>query len=122
MVGFKVLIIDDDFINRRLLIEILKKELYQVEAIESTNGEDGLNRLHQNPDIQLILLDIEMPKLNGIEFLEQYINDDTIPKVPIIAISSNDLRKKESLLMGADAFLTKPITEENLMQVIRNSC
>jgi CheY-like chemotaxis protein len=63
-----------------------------------------------------------MPKLNGIEFLIQYIKDDTIPRTPIIAISSNETRQKESLLMGANAFLVKPISEERLMEAILSSC
>lgn len=118
MVDFKVLIVDDDFINRRLLIEILKKELYSVDTIESINGEDALNQLRIDPDIQLVLLDMEMPKLSGIEFLRYYINDDTISRIPIIAFSSNDEWKREALIVGADAFLTKPITEKKLMEAI----
>lgn len=121
MAIFKVLVIDDDYINRKLLVNILKKNLYEVESIESKDGEDALIKLHQNHDIELILLDIEMPKLNGIEFLTQYINDDTIPRIPIIAISSNETRQKESLIMGADAFLVKPISEERLMEAIQKN-
>jgi putative two-component system response regulator len=122
MVKFKVLVIDDDYINRKLLVNILKKKLYEVESIEAEDGADALTKLHQNPDIELILLDIEMPKLNGIEFLIQYLKDDTIPRTPIIAISSNETRQKESLAMGANAFLVKPISEERLMEAILGSC
>jgi len=122
MSAFKILVIDDDYINRKLLISILKKKLYQVDSIEAKDGEEALSQLHQNSDIALILLDIEMPKVNGIEFLNQYLNDDTIPRIPIIAISSNETRQKESILMGADAFLVKPITEERLMEAILSSC
>jgi len=121
MVGFKVLIVDDDYINRKLLIEILKKNLYQIEVIESVNGEDGLQELYENPDIKLILLDIEMPKVNGMDFLSYYNKYNTRPEIPIIAISSNDTRKRESLEKGADAFLTKPITESKLMEAIVKS-
>ena len=121
MVGFKVLIIDDDYINRKLLIEILKKNLYQVKAIESVDGEDALQQVHENPDIQLILLDIEMPKIDGIDFLEYHMKYDQNKNIPIIAISSNDTRKKESLTKGANAFLTKPITEHQLMEAIVDS-
>jgi len=122
MVGFKVLIIDDDYINRKLLIEILKKNLYQVQAIESVDGEDALQKIYKNPDIQLILLDIEMPKINGIDFLDYHIKyNNNHNDIPIIAISSNDTRKRESLQKGASAFLTKPITENQLMEAIVNS-
>ena len=121
MAVFKILVVEDDYINRKLLVNILKKKLYEVEIFESGDGEDALTKLHQNPDIAIVLLDIEMPKLNGIEFLARYVNDDTIPRVPIIAISSNENRKKESLIRGADAFLMKPISEERLMEALQEN-
>lgn len=118
---FKVLVADDDYINRRLLVSLLKKELYQVEVIEAIDGKTALDTCRQHLDIQLILLDIEMPIMDGAEFLKVYIKDKSLPKIPILAISSNDLRIKEILNLGADAFLMKPITEEKLMDAIRNS-
>lgn len=121
MAVFKVLVVDDDYINRKLLVNILKKKLYEVEVFESVDGEDALLKLHQHTDIELVLLDIEMPKLNGIEFLARYVDDDTIPKIPIIAISSNETREKESLIRGANAFLLKPISEERLMEALQEN-
>jgi putative two-component system response regulator len=118
---FKVLVADDDYINRRLLVSLLKKELYQVEVIEAIDGKTALEICRENLDIQLILLDVEMPIMDGAEFLKIYIKDKSLPKIPILAISSNDLRIKEILNLGADAFLMKPITEEKLMDAIRSS-
>jgi putative two-component system response regulator len=118
---FKVLIADDDYINRRLLISLLKKELYRVEILEAVDGKNALDICRQNLDIQLILLDIEMPIMDGAEFLKQYIKDKTLTKVPILAVSSNDMRIKEILNAGADAFLMKPVTEEKLLNAIRDS-
>lgn len=118
---FKVLVADDDYINRRLLISLLNKELYQVEIIEAIDGKNALDICRQNLDIQLILLDVEMPIMDGAEFLKQYIKDKSLPKIPILALSSNDLRIKEIVNLGADAFLIKPITEEKLMGAIRNT-
>lgn len=118
---FKVLIADDDYINRRLLISLLKKELYKVEILEAIDGRNALDLCHQHSDIQLILLDVEMPIMDGSEFLKHYIKDKSLPKIPILAISSNDLRIKEILNLGADSFLMKPITEEKLLEAIRES-
>jgi len=118
---FKVLVADDDYINRRLLISLLKKELYQIEVLEAIDGKTALEVCRENLDIQLILLDVEMPIMDGAEFLKVYIKDKTLPKIPILAISSNDLRIKEVLNLGADAFLMKPITEDKLMEAIRSS-
>jgi len=118
---FKALIVDDDYINRRLLVSLLKKELYQVEILEAVNGIDALDVCKNETDIHLILLDVEMPNMDGAEFLKHYIHNKSLPKVPIIAVSSNDLRTKEILSLGADAFLMKPVTEEKLLDAIRKS-
>ena len=118
---YKILVIDDDFINRKLLVEILRNKLYRVKTIESVDGRDALDIIEEERDIQFILLDIEMPKINGLEFLDIYKAKNNIKKVPIIAISSNDSRKKESLIKGSSAFITKPVTERKLMKAIRNS-
>ena len=118
---FKVLIVDDDPINRRLLVSLLKKGLYQIEIIESVDGEDALQKCQEHSDIQLILLDIEMPNMDGSDFVRIYKRDNPTSTVPIIAISSNDLRKKEIISFGANSFLQKPITETNLMTAIRDA-
>ncbi len=120
MSEYKILVIDDDFINRKLLIEILRKKLYKIKIIESVDGRDALDIIEEERDIEFILLDIEMPKINGLEFLDIY-KSKNIKRVPVIAISSNDSRKKESLLKGANGFITKPITEKKLMNAIRSS-
>jgi len=120
--AFKVLIVDDDYVNRLLLISLLKKELYQVEILESSDGKEALKSCYEHSDIQLILLDIEMPRMDGVEFLLQYkLNSNTLPKIPIIAVSSNDLRIKEIRSAGADAFIIKPVSEEKLLKAIRET-
>lgn len=116
---FKILIVDDDYINRRLLVSLLKKELYKVDIIESVDGRDALNKCHEHSDIQLILLDIEMPNMDGSEFLKHYLSDENLTHVPVIAVSSNDLRIKEILNLGATSFIVKPVTEEKLLTAIR---
>ena len=118
---FKVLIVDDDYINRRLLISLLKRELYKIEVIEAINGQDALKYCYEHQNIQLILLDVEMPKMDGANFLKEFKKDNILPNVPIIAVSSNDLRIKEVLKLGANAFLVKPVTEEKLLFAIQNS-
>ncbi len=118
---FKVLIIDDDYINRMLLVSLIKKELYHVEILESIDGGHALQICQENPDIQLILLDIEMPRMDGAEFLKKYFEMKREKDIPIIAISSNDMRIKEILALGAGAFILKPVTEDKLLEAIQNS-
>ncbi len=63
MVDFKILIIDDDYINRKLLVEILRKKLYKVETIESVDGEDAIYTIEKEKDIQFIL---DLGHQNGV--------------------------------------------------------
>jgi len=118
---FKVLIVDDDYINRMLLVSLLKKELYKIDTLESVDGRDALSVCREHSDIQLILLDVEMPNMDGAEFLKHYLRDESLDKVPVIAVSSNDLRIKEVLGLGANSFLVKPVTEEKLLTAIRQA-
>ncbi|MBD3839379.1 MAG: response regulator, partial [Epsilonproteobacteria bacterium] len=109
----KILVVDDDYINRKLINSILTKALYDIKLIEADNGKSTLDRCKDNDNIKLILLDIEMPIKNGIEFLQEYgVQFCTIPKTPIIAVSSNDARKKEAMALGVDSFLIKPINKK----------
>jgi len=118
---FKVLIIDDDYINRMLLVSLIKKELYHVEILESIDGGHALQICQENQDIQLILLDVEMPRMDGSEFLKKYFEMNKEKEIPIIAVSSNDMRIKEILALGAGAFIVKPVTEEKLLEAIQTS-
>lgn len=118
---FKILIVDDEYINRRLLISLLNKALYEIETIEAFDGRDALVKTKEHSDIQLILLDIEMPNMDGAEFLKEHKKNEALADVPVIAVSSNDLRIKEILDLGADSFIVKPITEERLLAAIMNT-
>jgi putative two-component system response regulator len=121
MVQFKVLVVDDDYINRKLLSSILHKKLYKVQTLEACNGKEALDICQKENDIHLILLDIEMPIIDGIEFLEKYFSNSLFKHAPVVAISSNDLCKKDAFNAGAHDFLVKPITEEKLLSSILSS-
>jgi CheY-like chemotaxis protein len=111
----KLLIVDDDATNRKLLSTILKKGNYEI--IEAENGIDALNKL--TPDINLILLDLIMPLMGGLEFLEvlpskkpEYIN------IPIIVLTTDDSKKHEALNKGAKEVLIKPINPTLLLDKV----
>ena len=112
--ALKVLIVDDDFINRKLLQTLLKKNVEVSEIIEAENGSDALDKLKKEPEINLILLDIMMPIVDGIEFLKIYRSDMANSHVPVIVLSTDDSRKTEVFDNGANDFLRKPIKETEL--------
>ncbi|WP_295421358.1 response regulator [Sulfurovum sp.] len=112
--ALKVLIVDDDFINRKLLQTLLKKNPDVTDILEAENGSDALDKLKKDPDINLILLDIMMPIVDGIEFLKIFRSDMVNAHIPVIVLSTDDTRKTEVFDNGANDFLRKPIKEDDL--------
>ena len=114
----KLLIVDDDFINRKLLQTILKKNKQVSEVFEVENGAQALNFVENNNDVDLILLDIMMPVLDGVGFLNIFRADMASSHIPVIVLSTDDSRKSEVFDSGANDFLRKPVKEEELFNKI----
>jgi len=112
--ALKVLIVDDDFINRKLLQTLLKKNPDVTDILEAENGSDALDKLKKETNINLILLDIMMPIVDGIEFLKIFRSDMANSHIPVIVLSTDDSRKTEVFDNGANDFLRKPIKETEL--------
>jgi len=112
----KILIIDDDATNRKLLNIILSKK-QNIEIIEAIDGSDALSKLKE--DISLILLDIYMPVINGIDFLKIIKTEKPeFSNIPIVVLSTDDTKKQEAMSWGADGFITKPVNPVNLWETI----
>lgn len=116
--ALKVLVVDDDFINRKLMQTLLKKNPKVTEIIEAENGSDALDKMKKDPSINLILLDIMMPIVDGIEFLKIFRSDMNNAHVPVIVLSTDDTRKTEVYDNGANDFLRKPVMQDNLYEKI----
>jgi len=116
--ALKVLIVDDDFINRKLLSTLLKKNPSVTDMVEAENGSDALDKLKKHTDIDLILLDIMMPVVDGIEFLKIFRSNMANAHIPVIVLSTDDTRKTEVFDNGANDFLRKPVKEEMLTSKI----
>ncbi|MEA2029479.1 MAG: response regulator [Campylobacterota bacterium] len=112
--GLNVLIVDDDFINRTLLKSILKKNPTVSNMVEAENGSDALDKVKADSSIDIVLLDIIMPILDGVEFLKIFRGNPIFNNIPVIVLSTDDTRKGEVMDLGANDFLRKPIKEEDL--------
>jgi len=112
--ALKVLLVDDDFINRKLLQTLLKKNPNVTDIVEAENGSDALDKLKKEDNVNLILLDIMMPIVDGIEFLKIFRSDMSNAHIPVIVLSTDDTRKTEVFDNGANDFLRKPIKEVEL--------
>jgi putative two-component system response regulator len=113
-----VLAVDDDMINLKLLKSMLKKSGIVKEVIEAKNGSDAIGELKGRDDIDLILLDIIMPIMGGIDMLKVVRADDNLKQLPIIVLTTDETKKVEALECGANGFLMKPIRNDDLLKKI----
>lgn len=117
---FNVLIVDDDFINRKLISTLLKRHPDLISGMtEAENGAEALAIAKEDTSINLILLDIVMPVLDGKEFLKIFRSEKQNNSTPVIVLSTDDTQRTAVFNYGADAFLLKPIKEGDLLPAIR---
>jgi len=114
----KVLAVDDDIINLKLLKSILLKLPNVEEVVEAKNGADALGILKSQGDIGLILLDIIMPVMGGIEMLKVVRADDDLKHVPVIVLTTDETKRTEALDCGANDFVMKPVRKEQVGEKI----
>ena len=108
----KILLIEDDAIEIMKLNRAVSTLISEPEIIEANNGEDALNILKERNIIpNIILLDLNMPKINGIEFLRILKNDEELKHIPTIILTTSD-NKKDLLAcyeIGIAGYITKPL-------------
>ncbi len=117
----RVLIADDNIINRNILKAMI--ENYGVEVITVTNGEDVLSELEKGTEVDLIILDSIMPKLDGYETIKKIRAKEQFNTLPVIIHSSFSLNGKTSSIedifkLGFDSYLPKPFTTEKLESIL----
>ena len=102
----KVLIVEDEFVNQQILGQIISSE---YEPIFANNGQEALDILHENPqEISLVLLDLNMPVMDGYTLMSIMNEEEILKRIPIIVLTSEKSAEIKSLQLGAQDFITKP--------------
>ncbi len=116
---FTVLVIDDSAAMRRTLALSLEKAGYRV--LQARDGKEGIDQLLNSSNINLVICDIEMPNMNGFEFLGQRRRYPEIIQIPVAMLTSrsNDKHRKLATHLGADAYFTKPYIEQKFLTSIK---
>ena len=113
----KILVVDDDKEIVELLSIYLKNEGY--EPIAAYSGKEALTKLSTNPEIALMILDIMMPQMSGIEVIKEVRKDSEIP-ILVVSAKTSDMDKIQGLITGADDYVVKPFNPLEVMARVRS--
>jgi two-component system, chemotaxis family, sensor histidine kinase and response regulator PixL len=116
-----ILVVDDSLTARQTLCATLKKAGYQT--LQARDGREALTQLQQNPHVQAVFCDVEMPNMNGFEFLTHCRQDFPKQVLPIIMVTSRsgDKHRQIAQVLGASSYLTKPFLEQDLIKTLKTS-
>jgi two-component system, chemotaxis family, sensor histidine kinase and response regulator PixL len=116
----RIMIVEDSLVQRQSLVQTLHQAGYQI--LQANNGKQALLQLNRYPDVKLIICDIEMPHMNGFEFLSHCCQNPTFAHIPVIMLTTRNSPKHRQLAMtlGAKGYLTKPYEDTELLQTISN--
>ncbi|MFQ9706629.1 MAG: response regulator transcription factor [Limosilactobacillus pontis] len=113
----KILVVDDDKEIVQLLEIYIRNEGY--EPLAAYNGKEALTKLNTNPDIALVILDLMMPEMDGMEVIKQVRKDSDIP-ILVLSAKTADMDKIQGLISGADDYVTKPFNPLEVMARVKS--
>jgi CheY-like chemotaxis protein len=117
--GRKVLVVDDDVRNIFSLTAAL--EQHGLEVVFAENGRQGIERLRTTPGIDIMLVDIMMPEMDGYETMREIRKDDAFRNLPIVAVTAKAMKgdREKCLEAGATDYVSKPVDIDQLLAVLR---
>jgi CheY-like chemotaxis protein len=122
----RVLVVDDNIVNLKLAVHIIQRLGYETSTAK--NGREAIEMLQSDPSIGLILLDKEMPVMDGIATVQQIRRmereDAGAARIPVVALTAAAMTgdKDSCLEAGCDGYLTKPVDQRALMAVLITYC
>jgi len=116
---FRILIVDDDAINRQVLFNHLSVKNYQLE--QASGGEEAITTIIENGPFDLVLLDVMMPKISGYEVCKRIRTLFSISELPIIFLTAKNQEADlvQSFLVGANDYLSKPVSKHELLSRVK---
>ncbi|WP_193197443.1 HAMP domain-containing protein [Nostoc sp. MG11] len=119
LVGKKVLIVDDDMRNIFALTSMLER--YQMQVLYAENGRESIALLDNTADIDVILMDVMMPEMDGYETTRLIRQNEQFKNLPIIALTAKAMQgdREKCIEAGASDYITKPVDTEQLLSLLR---
>jgi CheY-like chemotaxis protein len=119
LAGKKVLIMDDDIRNIFALTSVL--ENHQMQVLYAENGKDGIELLQSTPDIDIIIMDVMMPEMDGYEAMRAIRSMEKFKSLPVIALTAKAMKgdREKCIEAGASDYVTKPVDTDQLLSLLR---
>ncbi len=115
-----VLVVDDAVSLRQTLALSLERAGYRV--LQAGDGWEAIKQLQSNSSVKLVICDIEMPNMNGFDFMNHRRKDPQLMKIPLVMLTSrsNDKHRRLAMHLGATAYFTKPYIEQGFLTAIKD--
>ncbi|MGE5649613.1 MAG: response regulator, partial [Bacillota bacterium] len=119
LAGRKVLIVDDDLRNIFALSSVLERQ--QMKVLFAENGRDGIEVLQREPDVEIVLMDIMMPEMDGYDTMRAIRSIPRFKALPIITLTAKAMKgdRDKCLAAGASDYITKPVDVAQLLSLMR---
>jgi two-component system response regulator len=116
-----ILLVEDNPDDELLTLRALRAVAKACPVVTARDGEEAVERLQSGPPPALVLLDLKLPKLNGLEVLERLRKMPDLEHVPVVVLTSSreQVDVKESYRLGANSFVQKPVEFEEFIETVR---
>jgi CheY-like chemotaxis protein len=117
--GRKVLVVDDD--SRNIFALAAALEGHHLRVVSAESGKDGIERLKAEPDIDIVLMDIMMPEMDGYETIRRIRSNAQFKDLPIIALTAKAMKgdRESCIAAGASEYISKPVDIDQLISLLR---
>ena len=117
--GKKVMIVDDDIRNIFALTTVLEE--HDMVVVSACNGRDAIKMLQENPELDIVLMDIMMPGMDGFETMREIRKIPTLKNLPIVAVTAKAIKgdREKCIESGAWDYLSKPVDTEQMLATLR---
>ncbi|HJT51031.1 MAG TPA: response regulator [Nitrosospira sp.] len=119
-----ILLVEDDQVDKMTVVRALKEIHVTNPLVHRENGEEAINYLHDPASDKpcIILLDLNMPIMNGIEFLKAVKNDDQLRRIPVVVLTTSEEQqdKLNSFNLGVAGYMAKPVDYRQFVEVMRS--
>lgn len=119
LIGKRVLIVDDDIRNIFALTTVLER--HKIEVYSAENGKAAIQLLQKTPNVEIVLMDIMMPEMDGYETMRAIRKIDKFKNLPIIALTAKAMKgdREKCIEAGASDYITKPVNTDQLLSLMR---